>query len=606
MNSAKLDIKESWNRGFTGRINFKNATSASINGWEFSFSAPFSIRKIWNAEIVKKEGDRYTVRNGDQNNRLDEGQKTAFGFVAKLPEGDIADRKNRPTQFSLTPGKTVASDAIFLEKSIDNALVSTDPVASQAYGPLSPVNAKSGKFNYGEALQKSFLFYESQRAGKLPQDNRIDWRGDSTLRDGKDVGLDLSGGYFDAGDTVKFGAPMAASMTLLAWGVDEYRKGYQRSAQLDEALEAIKWGTDYILNAHVVKDGETSAFYGQVGLGDIDHAYFGRAEDMDVYRPALKIDAQNPGTDLAAESAAALAAAAVVFESTNSAYAKELIQNAKQLYKFADTYRDRYSNSIKDAASFYKSWGGYEDELAWGATWLYKATGDKKYLDKAEANYDGVGRTQGWGHKNWGTSVLLAQEKPDSSIYQQDAKIWLDNWADGEGGVKYTPGGFAWIAKWGSARKAATAAFVSGVYSDTIEDPKGKYSRFAETQVDYLLGENPNDFSYMVGFGDRYPQQPHHRNATGTKDFSTTADNKHILFGALVGGPRKPNDNAYKDKRSDYVTNEVALDYNAGFTGALARMYSQFGGNPLSDAELNALPGISMTSGASLEAVSSF
>ena len=32
--------------------------------------------------------------------------------------------------------------------------------------------------NYGEALQKSFLFYEAQRAGGLPEDNRIDWRAD--------------------------------------------------------------------------------------------------------------------------------------------------------------------------------------------------------------------------------------------------------------------------------------------------------------------------------------------------------------------------------------------------------------------------------------------
>ncbi len=44
--------------------------------------------------------------------------------------------------------------------------------------------------------------------------------------------------------------------------------------------------------------------------------------------------------------------------------------------------------------------------------------------------------------------------------------------------------------------------------------------------------------------------------------------NPQILYGGLVGGP---NDNdSYQDKRSDYVGNEVAVDYNAGFTGALA------------------------------------
>lgn len=49
-------------------------------------------------------------------------------------------------------------------------------------------------FNYGEALQKSIWFYDAQRSGDLPASNRVSWRGDSALRDGSDVGLDLSGG----------------------------------------------------------------------------------------------------------------------------------------------------------------------------------------------------------------------------------------------------------------------------------------------------------------------------------------------------------------------------------------------------------------------------
>lgn len=75
-----------------------------------------------------------------------------------------------------------------------------------------------GKFDYAEALKKSFLFYEANRTGDLDeQTNRIPWREDSTLNDDKkDVGRDLSGDYFDADDHVKFGLPMASSMTMLA------------------------------------------------------------------------------------------------------------------------------------------------------------------------------------------------------------------------------------------------------------------------------------------------------------------------------------------------------------------------------------------------------
>lgn len=56
-------------------------------------------------------------------------------------------------------------------------------------------------------------------------------------------------------------------------------------------------------------------------------------------RPIFKIDASNPGTEVAAETAAALAASAIVFRKLNSAYSSNLLSHAIQLYNFAQTYR---------------------------------------------------------------------------------------------------------------------------------------------------------------------------------------------------------------------------------------------------------------------------
>jgi len=42
-----------------------------------------------------------------------------------------------------------------------------------------------GQFNYKEALTKSLIFLEAQRSGKLPPNNRVPWRGDSAVDDGK-------------------------------------------------------------------------------------------------------------------------------------------------------------------------------------------------------------------------------------------------------------------------------------------------------------------------------------------------------------------------------------------------------------------------------------
>ncbi|MFP4123785.1 glycoside hydrolase family 9 protein [Coleofasciculus sp.] len=446
---------------------------------------------------------------------------------------------------------------------------------------------QQGAFNYGEALQKSILFYYAQRSGDLPDTNPLPWRGDSALNDGSDVGRDLTGGYYDAGDHVKFGLPGAASLTMLGWGAVEYQDAYQQSGQFEELLDSIKWGTDYILKAHVTDGQGTKEFYGQVGDGNLDHAFWGAPEDMTMERPAYKIDRSNPGSDLAGEAAASLAAASIVFRGVDEAYADTLLQNAEQLYDFADQYRGTYTDAIPDAGQFYNSFSGFQDELVWGATWLHKATEaagstDTTYLNKAESLYQGIGPgwTQSWDDKSYGAAILLAQETGKSE-YKSDVEGWLNSWLPGGSTPTYTDGGLAWLSQWGSLRYSANTSFLAGVYADTVNDPNGQYSDFAEGQIDYILGDNPRDFSYMVGFGEDYALNPHHRAASGVTNISDSRDNLHTLYGALVGGPASADDFDYVDERTDFIRNEVAMDYNAGLTGALARMYGEFGGQTL-------------------------
>lgn len=64
------------------------------------------------------------------------------------------------------------------------------------------------------------------------------------------VQVDLVGGYYDAGDHVKFGLPMAFTVTMLSWGAIEYRQQIADAGELEHTMEAIKWGTDYFIKAH--------------------------------------------------------------------------------------------------------------------------------------------------------------------------------------------------------------------------------------------------------------------------------------------------------------------------------------------------------------------
>ena len=100
-------------------------------------------------------------------------------------------------------------------------------------------------------------------------------------------------------------------------------------------------------------------------------------------RPSIALDADNPGSDVAAETAAALAAAAILFAEEDSAYAEELLLHAIVLLEFAQTNRGEYDDSIPSAKSFYRSLS-YGDELAWAALWLYYATDDDQYLTFAD------------------------------------------------------------------------------------------------------------------------------------------------------------------------------------------------------------------------------
>ncbi|CAH9073034.1 unnamed protein product [Cuscuta epithymum] len=88
--------------------------------------------------------------------------------------------------------------------------------------PESGAAAAGGGLNYREALNKDIIFFEGQRSGNLPSSNCMTWRRDFALSDGSLQHVDLVGGYYDAGDNVKFNFPMSYTATMLSWSVLEY------------------------------------------------------------------------------------------------------------------------------------------------------------------------------------------------------------------------------------------------------------------------------------------------------------------------------------------------------------------------------------------------
>ena len=170
--------------------------------------------------------------------------------------------------------------------------------------------SSTASYDYAEVLRKSLKFYQAQRSGNLSVGNEIEWRHSSHLEDRGEDGEDLSGGYYDAGDSVKFLFPLSSSLTVLSWGGLQYDAGYRMAGSLEELEEAVKWGTDFLIKCHTAEH----QLYGQVGNSELDHDQWTRPEDSRTARPAYKITEDLPGSDLAAETSSALAAASILLD----------------------------------------------------------------------------------------------------------------------------------------------------------------------------------------------------------------------------------------------------------------------------------------------------
>ncbi|CAL1542597.1 unnamed protein product, partial [Lymnaea stagnalis] len=423
-------------------------------------------------------------------------------------------------------------------------------------------------YNYGEVMYKSILFYEVQRSGWLPDNRKVKWRGHSALDDQGHDGEDLSGGWYDSGDYVKFGLPMAAASSLLLWGLIEYPDAYKASGILDDMRDCVRWPLDYFIKAHADK----YVFYAQVGDPYIDHTYWGRPEEMDMERPAYKLTPESPGSDVIAETTASMAAGYIAFKEVDPTFAKKLLEHSQQLFEFAENFRGSYSESIDSAAEFYGSYND-EDELAWAAAWLYMATNNKFYLRRAEYWYKLAPDcwAQSWADKSCSVPVLLYKLTKDKK-YKTAIQQIFDHWLPG-GSIHYTPKGLAYIADWGTLRYTANMAFLSLVAADLNVERK-TYRLWAKQQIDYMLGDGGR--SYVIGYGHDPPTRPHHASSSCRppphsctwSDYTKDAPNSHTLHGALVGGPGRDDD--YVDARDDYIHNEVGCEYNGGFQSALA------------------------------------
>jgi endoglucanase len=506
------------------------------------------------------------------------------------------------------------------------------------------------------ALQESLYFYDAQKSGPARTDNDqpLSWRDDDDPTDScvplqpmsNNVGtnlsasfiaanksvldpngtgcLNLSGGFHDAGDTVKFGLPQTYAAAVLGWGMYEFPQAYTATGTWNHAIDEMMWFSNYFLRSTFLNSsGQVVAFAYQVGSGSVDHSYWGPSElesSTQYPRPAWLATASTPAADMTASAAAALTVMSILTKSSNPSYSAQCLKYAEALYAFSVA-----NPGTGYSGGFYNS-SGYVDKEAWAAAWLYIATGTASYLNDiistdSSGNYTGYVKaivqntTDQWQNTwvmNWDTrwggvfSLLDPLVQGNSSVpaVVQTLIHYVDSWqiqywshvphanSGDTNFIATTPAGFSYLTSWGSARYNTAAQLEALVYRKNFpSDPNSVlYTNWAMGQMNYLMGDNPAKWSYIVGFGSNVPyagsqaggsataaSHPHQGGAQGslTNNQSVPLTDNHILWGALVGGPSSSDQP--DDVTTDFVLNEVAVDYNAALVGALAGLYQYDG-----------------------------
>lgn len=261
----------------------------------------------------------------------------------------------------------------------------------------------------------------------------------------------------------------------------------------------------------------------QVGDGDIDNNYWGKENlyhhhqfvimnackkqgpDTNIpdKRPSYSITSDAPGTDIAAQTSAAFASASYLFRHllNDSNYADTLQSHAEALFSFAETAQPQqlYTETVSASQEYYTS-SGYKNPLVYAALWLYRASGNPSYRDKASAYFDQFKlykyqpiNIMDWSDPAGAIYVLGAQVDPDNTKYKDSAIYYLDTIIHGNDVCGFTRGGLLWCEHESESNALVPAmdtAFLALIYSSLDTSKSSDHMQFATSQIDYVLGNN--------------------------------------------------------------------------------------------------------------------
>ena len=392
--------------------------------------------------------------------------------------------------------------------------------------------------------------------------------------------IKLKGGWHDAGDYGRYVTAGAVALAHLLYAYSLKPKAFKISFDIPESgngmpdiLNECAWELDWMLKMQEKDGGVHHKVTSESFVGFV-------MPEEDKLEPVV-----TPVSSLAtADQAAIMALAARLYEEYDekraAAYKKSalaagkwLIKNQEFIFKNPSEIRTGTYEDMCDA-----------DERMWAAVELYQLTGDEKWIWSVRQILELRISTVALGWADVGGIAAMSMLMAKKGVFPQDLVERLKgNWLEEAdrlskvaAGNPYELAFHKYNFNWGSNMQVLCNAMVL-CFANKLSG-KEDYLKYAASQLDYILGRNAMDISYVTGYGEKAFRDPHNRPtvADGIDDpipgyvsggpnyrACDTAANPEILKG-------RPPMKWFVDDWKSYSTNEITIYWNSPLIYVLA------------------------------------
>jgi len=382
------------------------------------------------------------------------------------------------------------------------------------------------------------------------------------------------GGWYDAGDYGKYivNASITTGTMLVLYEIlpDVFPDGSlnipEKNNGKNDLLDELKYEFDWVLT---MQDDDGGVFHKLTPL-QFDGIIMPHESHSKRY-----IIGKTTAASL--DFTAMLAQASRLYRSCDPAFSSRCLDAAKRAYEWAMANPGRYFNNPPDVNT-----GAYgdrvlEEEFFWAAAELYCTTGENRYWEAVKPVLGNISfrLTESWRNyvDNLGYYSLCLNENlgaADRKVLEGGitrlADALLDTASTNPYGIPVSH------FEWGSNSDVMNTAIIETMAHHITGDRK--YLDAVAMFTDYIFGRNATGYSFVSGYGTRYPRHFHHRLlwadsiAEPFPGFIAGGPNGYMQdkWGVEAAGAAYPDTHqarAYLDHEASFASNEVCINWNA-------------------------------------------